>query len=295
MREVHMITNHTTSRILSVILLGFSLCTNVNCFHMDFKGSFGFRHQETYLDDVGTIGLAVGTAGLAVYGLAKLGSWLFTKSDETVTEQAQKDVREASAQYANITTILRDAYAGYTDRQACINNISESVLYELAKAKYHDADIAIYLKRFATTLKNLDKHAQSLRERIHSAHSQPDQDYETQRLIARMKIVENQIQAVLPSLTFAYDYLKHHESFFALFEAEDNMMYRYERDLHAVESYKGDITYLRDMIHQSVMLYQRRHNDPYPYHWYLNRLKKIFLLCIEQCPKLLMTIQTDLK
>jgi hypothetical protein len=51
-------------------------------------------------------------------------------------------------------------------------------------------------------------------------------------------------------------------------------MYRYERDLRALESYQGDLSYLREMIHQSVMLYQRRHYDPYPYRWYLKRLEE---------------------
>jgi hypothetical protein len=50
-------------------------------------------------------------------------------------------------------------------------------------------------------------------------------------------------------------------------------MYRYERDLNAINTYQGDLNYLREMIHQSVMIYQRRHADPYPYRWYLKRLE----------------------
>ena len=269
-----MITNRTSVAMMSIVILVSSLCTNSTDARIHIQGSVDYGNRDVSIEEVGKIGLVVGAVGLATYGLVKLGGWLFNKSDETATEQAQKSVREASAQYSSITTILGDAYAGSIDPQECINNISEPVLYEIAKAKYHDADIAVYLRQFASTINNIEKQAKNLRSRISSALSQPDQDYETLRLIARMKAIENQIQSVLPSLTFAYDYLKHHESFFALFETEDCMMYRYERDLHAIDSYKGDLSYLREMIHQSVMLYQRRHSDPYPYRWYLKRLEE---------------------
>jgi len=269
-----MITNRTSVVMMSIVILGSSLCTNSSDARIHIQGSVDYGNPDGSMEQVGKVGLVVGAVGLATYGLVKLGGWLFNKSDETATEQAQKAVREASAQYSSITTILGHAYSDSIDPKECINNISEPVLYEIAKAKYHDADIAVYLRQFGSTIKNIEKQAKNLRNRINSAQSLPDQDYETLRLIARMKAIEIQIQSLLPSLTFAYDYLNHHESFFTLFETEDSMMYRYERDLHAVDSYQGDMSYLREMIHQSVMLYQRRHSDPYPYRWYLKRLEE---------------------
>ena len=268
-----MIRRSNSIGIISAIIVLSSASIHASTARIKMYENINYEDHEIVLDEAGKIGLIVGAVALATYGLVKLGSWLFNKSDETATDQAQQSIREASAQYTNITTILGNAYAGYTDRQACINTISEPILYEIATAKYHDADIALYLKRFASTLKKINKHAKSLHERIHAAQFQSDQTYEALRIIARMKAIENQIQAALPALTFAYDYLKHHESYFTLFEAEDNMMYRYERDLYAVDSYHGDMTYMREMIHQSVMLYQRRHHDPYPYRWYLKRLE----------------------
>lgn len=231
-------------------------------------------NQQSRLETATKIGLAIGAAGLATYGLVKLGCWLFGKSDESAVEAAQKNVREASAQYANITNILNKAYAGSTDIQSCITDVSEPILYELAKAKYHDADIKLYIKRLHQTIQKLEKQSQDLHKRIQNALSEPTPSHASLRLVARMKAAENTIQALLPLLYFAYEYLNHHIHYFALFETEDAMMYRYERDLHAIESYQGDLHYLQDMVHQSVMLYQRRHHDPYPYRWYVKRLEE---------------------
>jgi hypothetical protein len=238
-----------------------------------FSGSLVIHSRQPSWETIKTVGLLAGAAGLA-YGAMQVGNWLFQKSDEDTTEFAQQTIREATAQYIGITTILNNAYTGYRDLEYCITNISESVLYEIAKIKYHDADIALYLKRFSKTLKKIEKQSQDLHNRIQHALAQPTPTHEIIKLISRMKIVENQIQATLPALHFAYDYLNHHASYFALFETEDSMMYRYERDLHAIDSYQGDIHYLQDMIRQSVMLYQRRLHDPYPYRWYLKRLEE---------------------
>ena len=238
-----------------------------------YPPSNDYKDSHTGIEEVGKVGLIIGVVGLATYGMVKIGEWLFHKSDETVTELAQKTLREASAQYVQITAILNKNYAGTADRETCITDISEPTLYEIARTKYHDADIALYLQHLASTIQHLHKYAKNLHERIQITQSQETQDYGTLRLIARMKSVESDMQTMLPSLTFTFDYLSYHQSFFALFETEDSMMYRYERDLHAINSYQGDLSYLREMIHQSVMLYQRRHADPYPYRWYLKRLE----------------------
>jgi hypothetical protein len=199
---------------ITVVLLGLTLYTNSINARVHAQASFDYGDNDISMEKVGQAGLIIGAVGLATYGLVKFGDWLFHKSDETETEAAQKTIREATAQYTSIITILSNAYAGAIDRQSCINNIAEPVLYEIAKAKYHDADIALYVKRLAKTLKSIESHDKNLRERIRAAQSHEAQDYETLRLIARMKTVEARIQAVLPSLIFAYDYLKHHESFF---------------------------------------------------------------------------------
>ena len=220
------------------------------------------------------VSLIIAAIGLTSYALVKFGLWLLNPSDENATDSALQTINEVTARYANIATILNNAYAPIHDRQACIDNISEQVLYEIAKAKYHDTAISTYLERFAARLKKIDKQLHNIRERIKSAQNQDSQDYATQHLIAKMKTTEDKIQAILPSLTFAHDYLSQHKNYFLLFETEDRMLYRYERDLSALEMYQGDLSYLREMIHQSVMIYQRRHADPYPYRWYILRLEE---------------------
>lgn len=268
-----MVKNHLSYKILSLTILSSMMLSNKSNARVYLQGQISYEANKVTIDDIGKVGLVIGAVGLATYGMAKFGSWLFNKSDGTIVEQAQQAMREASAQYMNLTTILADVYSDSTDRQDCISRISETILYAIAKTKYHDADIETYIYRFLGTIKNLDKHAKKLRDRIQALQYESDQDYQTLRIISRMKAIENQIQTMLPGLSFAYDYLKHHQTYFTLFETEDNMMYRYERDLHAVDSYQGDLSYFREMLHQSVMLYQRRHSDPYPYRWYLRRLE----------------------
>jgi hypothetical protein len=268
------VNTHSKTQIIACLIL---LILTPHCISAGtktyFRGSLAIHSEQPSWETIKTVGFLAGAVGLA-YGVIQFSNWLFRKSDEDTTELVQQTMREVTAQFTGITTILNNAYAGHSDRESCITNISEPVLHAIARAKYHDADIALYLKRLSVTLKKIEKQSQDLHKRIQHALAQPTPTHEIIKLISRMKVVENQIQATLPSLYFAYDYLNHHASYFALFETEDSMMYRYERDLHAIDSCQGDMHYLQDMIHQSVMLYQRRLHNPYPYRWYLKRLEE---------------------
>lgn len=268
-----MFTHDTIIRLITLLVLGSSLYSNASDARINFYTNIHCERLDIPLEEIGKAGLVLGAIGLATYGIIKLGNWLFNQSDEALADEAQQCINEVSSHYAPITVLLNNTYPDSFNCKECINNVSEQVLYELAKAKHSDADIAIYLKQLAKTTKKLENQAKNLRNRIHILQAKLDQNYETHKIITKMQTLEKQIQSTLPTLKFAYDYLKHHESFFALFEVEDAMMYRYEKDLRAADSHDGDINYIRDMIHQSVMLYQRQHHVPYPYRWYLTRLE----------------------
>ena len=103
-------------------------------------------------------------------------------------------------------------------------------------------------------------------------HILEERDEETARIYRKMKAIGKELEILMPKLAFLYDYLKHHESYFILFQIEDKLLCVYERDMRTAKTYAGDIVYARELIHQSVMLKQQRHHDSYPYRWYLRQL-----------------------
>lgn len=273
LREVHMISQTALFKYIAACLISIAfVCQPLKADEDIDSKNYTIVTNHT-IEDIGKAGLIVGAAGFATYALTKLGSWLFTKSDTIIADQAYTAILQAQAQYTSITTILNKEKLSYNDELECIQSISEPVLYEIAKAKYYDADITLYLRRLDNTIKNTESHLRKVRQSIQSLQSNSDIDHEATRLIARMHAIENMMNTILPSLKFAYTYLKHHATFFLLFETEDTMMYRYEQSIQVIDRYPNDMNTLREIIHQSVMIYQRRHYSSYPYHWYLKRLE----------------------
>jgi hypothetical protein len=222
--------------------------------------------------DIAGVALAVGGIGLSAYALAKLGSWLFAKSDTTVAEQAYNTIIQAQAQYSPITAILNKAKLNCNEELACVQSISEPILYELAQAKYYDADITLYLKRLDNTIKTIESNLKELRHSVQSLQLR-HHDYQITRLLARLKMIEGMVDTMLPSLKFAHTYLKYHATYFLLFEMEDMLMYRYEPIIQTIDRCPNDMNALREATHQSVMMYKPHHAKAYPYHRYLEQLE----------------------
>lgn len=259
----------------SAILLGFVIIVNgmsiTPVYGMTISASLEYSHSSTTLGNIGKIGLAVGAVGLATYGAAKLGSWLWGQSDEKIVLRAQQACKEASANYINVISLLQKEMSDMSSEDAM--NMPETLLYQLATLKYHEDDIATYCKKLKQTIGDLEGYHKSLVKRMNNLSMSISQNYQLMMVYNRMKNVETQLIAILPQLHVAYLCFKTHEPFFSLFELEDKLAYRYERDLHAVQIYRDDLPYLRQMVHQSVMLQQANHRSSYPYHWYLNKLE----------------------
>lgn len=242
--------------------------------------SFGILNNSTQahssdisLDDIAKTSFIIGGVGISTWGIIKFFSWLIGPSDEIVTSKALSSHRKAIANYMKLTAILGETTDNYTNAESCLNNIQEKVLYNLALAKYYDADIVTYLRQLRQTNTSLAKQHKILRDRMKQIHMQAENGTEATRMYHKMKAIDKELQTLRPQLTFLYNYLKRHESYFILFQTEDKLMYTYERDLQAIKTYAGDILYAREIIHQSVMLQQRNHNELYPYSWYLKRLE----------------------
>lgn len=221
---------------------------------------------------VGKVGLALGAVGLATYGAAKIGGWLWGQTDETCIKKAQKACKQAAANFANMSSILQSQLP-HNSFDVTNMEVSEEILYQMATAKYHDAPISSYISKLKTCINELEDYLKSIIKRKDALRMNISRDYQATKLYNKMSTVQMQLEAILPPLQLTYQCLKTHESFFALFELEDVLAYRYERDLHAVQVNKQDSRYLREMIHQSVMLQQATHHGLYPYHWYLHNLQ----------------------
>lgn len=250
----------------------FSWFVALICFGV-LNNSTQTRTSEISLDDVAKTSFIIGSVGLSTWGIVKFFSWLIGPSNEKVTSKALTSHRKAIANYMKLTAILDQTYADYTDKETYINDIQEQVLYSLALAKYYDADIVTYLRQLRQTNATLEKQHKVLRDRMKKIHIDVENSTEAARMYHKMKAIDKELQQLIPKLTFLYNYLKHHESYFILFQTEDKLLYTYERDLQAIKTYAGDILYAREIIHQSVMLHQRNHHELYPYRCYLKRLE----------------------
>jgi hypothetical protein len=268
-----MILQSNSFKYISTCLISITVLSQPLNASTDFSRKTYAIRPNFSIEEIGKAGLVIGAAGLATYALTKFSSWLFTKSETTIADQAYNAILQTQAQYTPIITILNKEKLNYIDDLDCIQSISEPVLYEIAKAKYYDADITLYLQRLDTTIKSIESHLKKVRKSIQSLQSEPNIDHEATRLTARLKAIEEMISTALPSLRFTYTYLNHHATYFLLFETEDTMLYRYEQSIQVIDRYPNDINTLREVIHQSVMIYQRRYYSSYPYHWYLKRLE----------------------
>jgi hypothetical protein len=264
-----------THMLIAITVLGFHAPTNCMRGNIDFHiySNHYFVHRIT-AGDIGRAGLILGAIGLITYGAVTIGSWLLSKSDETITQQAQKAYHEALGDYMQMTKLLAQPYAEYiTHNNMHMIAVSEQTLYELAKNKYHDAGIVAYIRTMRMSLKSLEYYHKELVSRLRRIDEQIYEKPELTHLYNKMKSVDQQLQEIWGSVDFLYNYLKTHQGYFEVFEIEDVLMSRYGNDLHELDLYQDDIHHVPDIMHRLVMLAGRNHNSIYPYRWYMQRLE----------------------
>ncbi len=223
---------------------------------------------------VSKVGVFVCAACLAAYVFMRLGTWLLEKSDEMAVDHARSTCRAAAARYANVTAIVDAAYPPSPNRDGYIHEVNERVLYDIAMARYHGVDIKTSVLDMRAELSALNVQLSIVQNCIYDVGVDLADRQELMPKYERMKEVEWQLETTIATLHFAHDYLEHHISYFVLFETEDMLSSRYERELNILETADDDMDYAREAIGQSVALWCTNHYKPYPYGWYLSRLER---------------------
>jgi hypothetical protein len=285
-----------------IIIVSFLPIPSIN--GLSISADIDYSSSHTTLEDVGKIGLAIGAVGLVTYGAAQLGSWLWGKTDEKILRQAQQAYEQSTAHYLQMMSLIQSQFPGGEIDNPLVE-IPESMLYQMAMIKYHTSGIVAYISQLKSTVQELEGYLKDLRKRMYTIKTQLSEHHDATVLYKHMKHAEQQLKSILPPLRLIHICLKTHESFFELFELEDILAYRYERDLSTLHMYRHDTHYLIQMIHQSIMLQQTSHHDLYPYHWYVNRLNSDITILSTKIDNLLcnypnrrsvaMTLYTDLQ
>lgn len=265
-----------------LLIVASSLVTSNQTMPFDFgnvRGSISWQ-SRTMLDDLGKVGLCLGAAGLATYGLVKIGQWLFSQTNEQCLAKTREGYEQAINEYTALLSILAEKYQGCTDINSCLYDVSEQTLYKLAllicpqvPSGYY-LPVSGYIKKLRNTVDQLAYLERNLSSRLHELTMHNGYDPAVIYLKPQMIVVLEQTQGLLRDLHFAYDYVDHHKSYFQLFEREFLLLARYDRELHAIELYGAHYPSIAESMHQAIMVYQREHRDLYPYYQYLLRLEE---------------------
>lgn len=212
-----------------------------------------------------TIAVASTATAVACYGLYRLGQWLFEPSDEKLLEKANNAYHDAYARYNIMHTILKSADQAGTSNNDIIYNFVESVLYQLAVEKHYEASVDPYLRQLNHTIKSLENYKKKITQRTSNLYTTVHTNSDHAWLYDHMQALLNKITAFLPNLLLLRDFLKHHKSYFTLFELESSLLYRYNQELNALNSYPYDQIRLNELFHRCIMMHHNNNRSHYPY------------------------------
>ncbi|TET06733.1 hypothetical protein E3J79_01015 [Candidatus Dependentiae bacterium] len=220
------------------------------------------------------------TGGIAVvatsYCLYRFCSWLFGQSDEKLLEKANGAYNNAYARYNIMYSTIKNAFPVYSSNSDIIYNFSEPVLYQLAVEKHYEASIGIYLRHLNSTIKNLEYYKRKLAQKVSFLHTTVYTDSSKALLYDHIHALLQKIKTILPSLSLLHDYLRHNKSYFTLFELESSLLYRYNQELNVLNTYScsHDQSYLKEALHQCVMMHHSHNQSRYPYLTYVDMISK---------------------
>lgn len=219
-------------------------------------------HHDMNINDLGKVALFAGVTAAGVYGLVKLGTWLFGASHDDIIRDAQDMHTYVSVLYEAFISAFYDAYHHVSDKESVVYDISEPVLYQLAFIKYRDSykSIRDFLKQLNSNVSTLHNYRKEMIKRMRGL-SHLDNIYQ------RMNILVDKITVLLPQIDLLYRYLCHHESYFALYDHEAFLLGHYERELSSLMTYYNNVEYLNKALHIIVM--EKGQGSRYPYIQYL--------------------------
>lgn len=223
--------------------------------------------------------LGIGALVAGGYGLYRLFIWATKKSNEDILHEAQKAYATAEAQYRIMYEYMDRTFGDVrslpsSERIGIIHEMNEPVLYELAIAKYKKESIGSYLAHLKDTLSCLYNHHDALLMRLAEIAPEARCNSAVAHTQERMHVVTRQIEELKGKLQFLYDYLKHHRSYFVVFEAEAVIANRYAKELDILSVYQSNKDALMRELRTCIMSRHSREHTSYPYLSYVNMLDR---------------------
>lgn len=222
------------------------------------SGSLNFN-DGVFLRDAGKIGLIFGVAAISIYGLTKLGKWIFSIADEDVIKGAHDSCTHALVRFDTMATILDEAYRYAHSKESIIYDISESILYQLATAKFCadcKSPVHTLVMRLESSIDTLRYYHKEMARRMH-ALSTLDGMYH------RMDVLMQKISYLLPRIELLRDYVYHHKSYFILYDHEVMLLERYGKEINSLHMYQDNLEYLKVAFHITIM--EKNNTIDYPY------------------------------
>ncbi len=218
------------------------------------------------LEDIGKAGLAIGAAGLATYGVAKLGQWLFGATDRQIVNHIRETHQTIYARYDRMIRLIERA--SLRD----VSEINEALLYDLAMVKYNGLPIRDFLRQMTVASNALAAEQGELRRRMQQVQETLWEKPALEPLYDLMTRTDAEVRAYMPWLDFTTALLTKHQAYFLTFECEDSLTKSYQAAIHVIDNAYGDRWQLATAIRDSILSLGYNHTSIYRYRAYLERL-----------------------
>ncbi|MCA9770394.1 hypothetical protein KC460_03420 [Candidatus Dependentiae bacterium] len=224
-------------------------------------------YDDDVIADTAKVSLIGGAVAAGCYGLYKFGSWLFSKTDQQILDEAHRAYDSAHNRYQSLMAILESWYnAGRSVRSA-----NENLLYEIGTAKIEEQYIGNYISDLNQALSTLRSNLKTVTERAYKLQQQALHDSQIYYVKREMDGIAGRINHLLPRLSFLEEFLAYHKSYFILFELESDLYGKYDRELRAIENQALDY-YGRAYEIRAAILTNFSHST-YPYLQYSRHIK----------------------
>lgn len=221
-----------------------------------------------------TLALGAGCIAAVGYGIYRLCSWAFTKSDQQIVKEAENVLSHArnyvavdlNPFYQSLVTVLA---AGTLQPESI--HILEALLYD--HAVYH------YTNRGVISVQGIP----SLLTQLHCQHTQVKERLKTLKnnaasgiQIEQFEVLHQELASTIALFETLKKYLVPHQAYFDLFVKEAELRHVYESELNVVQSYGHDQSSLMVAMRAIILRRAAQRNLLYPYTDYAQQLKSDF-------------------
>ena len=189
-------------------------------------------------------------------------SWLFTKTDQQLLEQAEDNLKRISSDYANMVNVYPFGYVSHAQ------DLPEHTLNAMARERAGQHDIALYLDYMYKAIGILRADKKEISSRLRSAEKNEKQ----MECYAAMKLLENKISQYDVKIEVVYRALHLHRAYFALYDLYAELSLRHGSVAQVFNYSYNSAKDFEYSLKTAVMAYDYRRSEKYPYMRYVELL-----------------------